>query len=146
MSLTILGWWLCYVYVILLTYFGLYTHCTLLVLQIKKPMTLFFYGPSLIRFSLDNKLAAYSWPLCYTWNKNSKRILDPTWNTKIWYFTSLALSSQFWTTSIEFFSFLSILCFCWFIKSVPRLPNGTVFGYTLDRTAAAAGSLPSLVR
>ena len=31
-------------------------------------------------------------------------------------------------------------------KSVPRLPNGTVFGYTLDRTAAAAGSLPSLVR
>ncbi len=32
------------------------------------------------------------------------------------------------------------------IKSVPRLPNGTVFGYTLDRTAAAAGSLPSLVR
>ena len=32
------------------------------------------------------------------------------------------------------------------VKSVPRLPNGTVFGYTLDRTAAAAGSLPSLVR
>ena len=32
------------------------------------------------------------------------------------------------------------------LKSVPRLPNGTVFGYTLDWPAAAAGSLPSLVR
>ena len=32
------------------------------------------------------------------------------------------------------------------VKSVPRLPNGTVFGYTLDQPAAAAGSLPSLVR
>ena len=32
------------------------------------------------------------------------------------------------------------------LKSVPRVPNGTIFGYTLVRPAAAAGSLPSLVR